>query len=515
MGSTPLKEHAEARRRAGFLKEALAVYREVVAQHADDWGALLACGDLCAQTGEIPQAIHYYRLVAEGAPSFWREANPVDPVTSWLYEGIVLIVAGLSEPLEEVPFAAPSIEEGPALAFDMGGLASAATLAAPSIEEGATRAFEMGGEVSAGAEEVPLASLSIERGATLVFDMGGEAGTATPELPANVVNVPIWYATDRKPAKPTFASGERAVYLNEPGTRLSLGRCLVTIPPDHRMGSLESASFWRLEFRSDPARHVTLLSVDQLPEGDFYSLLRAAFSRTSEAAALVFIHGYNVTFDDAARRTAQLAYDLHYPGLAVLYSWASHGKPMLYTHDETTVERTIPHLRTFLAKLASLSGIKTIHLIAHSMGNRALIHAVHQLFLDAATQPPPRFQEVVLAAPDIDAVVFRQLAGALQLAAERLTLYASKNDQALELSKRFHGYQRAGDTQPAVVIVPGVDTIDASAVDTSFMHHSYYGESRSILADVFHLIRNRLPPSRRAGLRSAQSGGLAYWVFQP
>jgi esterase/lipase superfamily enzyme len=35
--------------------------------------------------------------------------------------------------------------------------------------------------------------------------------------------------------------------------------------------------------------------------------------------ALVFVHGYNVNFNDAVRRAAQIAYDLEFAGIPMVY----------------------------------------------------------------------------------------------------------------------------------------------------------------------------------------------------
>jgi esterase/lipase superfamily enzyme len=123
-----------------------------------------------------------------------------------------------------------------------------------------------------------------------------------------------------------------------------------------------------------------------------------------------------------------------------------------------------------------------------------------------------RFQEIILSAPDIDAEVFLRLAAHIKTAGQRVTLYASKHDRALQMSKYFNGYPRAGDATDEVIVVPGIDSIDASAVDTSLMGHSYYGGSRSVLDDIFYLIRG-LRVSERAGIRASNDG--RYWVFQP
>ena len=59
-----------------------------------------------------------------------------------------------------------------------------------------------------------------------------------------------------------------------------------------------------------------------------------AFERETRSQALLFIHGYNVTFEDALHRTAQLAYDLKFPRPALCYIWPSKGATVLYTQDE-------------------------------------------------------------------------------------------------------------------------------------------------------------------------------------
>jgi hypothetical protein len=100
--------------------------------------------------------------------------------------------------------------------------------------------------------------------------------------------------------------------------------------------------------------------------------------------------------------------------------------------------------------------------------------------------------------------------------AERVTLYASSHDQALRLSKEINGYPRAGDSGDGLVVVPGIDTIDVSAVDTSLVGHSYYGSSDSVLTDIWDLIKCAKGPDLREYLRPRDYvGGLKYWVFEP
>jgi esterase/lipase superfamily enzyme len=305
-----------------------------------------------------------------------------------------------------------------------------------------------------------------------------------------------------------------ATYGDQRGT-LELGSCEVSIPKSHEVGELESPSMVRLEFREDLNKHIVLTKVAAEPPEAFYANLRDSVAKSKESSALVFVHGYNVTFEDAARRTAQIAYDLKFGGVPIFYSWPSQGKLLDYAVDETNAVWTVPHLRQFLAEVSKQSGAKQIHLIAHSMGNRALTGALRDLAMQSSDSSRPRFNQVLLTAPDIDADVFKNdIAPAITKTAERVTLYASSSDAALLLSKKLHGYARAGEAGGDLVIVPGMDTVDVTAVDTSLLGHSYYGDSGSVISDFIEVLKDSKPADQRKWLHPEYLGYQKYWVFQ-
>ena len=295
--------------------------------------------------------------------------------------------------------------------------------------------------------------------------------------------------------------------------KLELGTCEVSIPKLHEVGELESPSVLRLEFREDPKRHVVLLGIQPEPADRFFADLRECVGRSSQKSALVFVHGYNVSFEDAARRTAQIAYDLKFEGAPIFFSWPSQAGILEYAVDETNVSWAAPHLLRFLTEVAEQSGAERIHLIAHSMGNRALTSALRDLSLMQKSDKPT-FDEVVLTAPDIDADTFvNDIAPAVVKTARRVTLYSSSNDEALIVSKKVHGYPRAGDSGSQLVVLPGIDTVDVSAIDTSLLGHTYYGDNSTVLADIFELLNASKPADQRHWLRPERLGLLKYWVF--
>ncbi|HVR98436.1 MAG TPA: alpha/beta hydrolase [Thermoanaerobaculia bacterium] len=327
----------------------------------------------------------------------------------------------------------------------------------------------------------------------------------------------VFFGTDRS------ASGSRdpESYFGKgraPGGALRLGTCEVSIPRDHRMGNIERPSIWKLEFRPDPAKHMVLVALTPLPRDAFHARLRAAVQKSHKKEALVFIHGFNVSFTDAVLRTAQLAYDLGFDGAPIAYSWPSQStlSPAGYHADEASAEWTVPHLDQFLTDIAARSGAQEIQLIAHSMGNRPLTAALQRIAARMGPTAKPLFSHIVLTAPDVDAGTFLELARELGRSGRNTTLYASSNDRALQFSRQIHGgFPRAGDSGPDILVLRGIDTVEVSTVDTSFLGHSYYGDNRSVLSDLFGLVRDGKAPDTRFGLRPRSKRGLRYWVFQP
>jgi esterase/lipase superfamily enzyme len=337
-------------------------------------------------------------------------------------------------------------------------------------------------------------------GCNALLNMRGE--------PEKYHRVSVFYGTDRLP---TGKSALSEFYGAELGST-QVGTCDVSIPLDHRMGVLESPSFHYFE---DPRKHIVLLSIVAKKNDQFFSDLQEQVRRSTRSAAFVFIHGYNVSFEDACRRTGQLAYDLKFPGVPMMWSWPSSGTVSAYISDETRVEWTTPHLREFLSQVKTRSGAEALHIIAHSMGSRAIVRALADVVAELRSGDRPPFSQVVLTAPDIDATLFRQVSASIARGSVRTTLYASSADEAIKVSRRLHGdLPRAGEAGSDLVLVDGIDTVDASAVDTSLLGHSYFADRTSVISDMFDLFLSFKPPQERFYLEAKQRDGRPYWEFR-
>ncbi|MDA8746025.1 alpha/beta hydrolase [Rubripirellula amarantea] len=335
---------------------------------------------------------------------------------------------------------------------------------------------------------------------------------AEPE-PDGIVKTAVYYATNRRLQGGQY-SGERI----SDSSAVNYGICFVTIPPDHRMGQLEGPKWSRLELRPNPEKHVVLQSVNQVGERGVFDSIRQQFAEhpDNKRRMLVFVHGYNVTFADAARRSAQIHYDLNFPGLSSFFSWPSNGNVQSYVSDATDIEWSTFHLEQFLMKLNQSGDVDEIFIIAHSMGNRGTTAALKQM---AVNDQGRKIKEVVLAAPDVDSSLFdRDFAKVLCDYYPRLTVYASANDKALWGSNFRNQTPRVGEIRnsvPTILSRANLDIIDASNVETSFLSHSYYADGNSVISDIFQLIRNQNAPGARTNLLTQRSGANGiFWAFR-
>ena len=299
------------------------------------------------------------------------------------------------------------------------------------------------------------------------------------------------------------------------GTRLTYGAVAVAIPKDHRLGNLETPSIFKLEFRKNPAQHVSLESIEVLAQERWRSEVQQRATRMGKPGVLMFIHGYNVSFGDAAERAGQLAYDLAFPGPTIFFAWPSQGGLATYVVDEQMAEYSVVDMKLLLADIADMVPGGPVYVIAHSMGNRVLTRGFADLM---ATDLGKRrsFREIVLTAPDIDVDVFkREIAPKVLVPGPRFTLYANSNDRALRASDRVHGAPRLGEGGKRITILRDVNSIDVSNVPTDFLSHSYFGDTETLLSDLFYLIRENKPPGQRFRLESVTNSDGTYWCFKP
>lgn len=318
---------------------------------------------------------------------------------------------------------------------------------------------------------------------------------ALGELREGHASIDVLYATDRRH---TGSDEPGLFYGIDRSNEVSLGRCEVSIPRDHGRGRLTPPGL--LE-KPDPRKHVLLTGVDPpIDETAFLDLLKTRARLSPRHEVLVFIHGYAVTFADAARRTGQLAHDTRLDGVPVAYSWPAQGFLSSYLVDRENADWTVPHLVELLRSLAATPELERVHLMAHSMGSRVLSDALREFARGVADGEPPAFHQIVLAAADMDSEIFaRDYVPGYLRCSRRLTLYVSGADWALGGSQRLHRYRRLGQGVPRELLESWrdrVDVVDVTREDRGYIGHLYYGNSPRVLSDLEQLFLDQLPVER-------------------
>jgi esterase/lipase superfamily enzyme len=343
----------------------------------------------------------------------------------------------------------------------------------------------------------------------LKAETGFEGYSADASLPRVY---PVWYGTNRRHSDPSDPSagfsGQR-----ENQDVVHHGKCLVAIPKSHRFGSVGSA-WWKrwLTWTDDRLR---IVQRDEIAREAFWKAIRGELAQggPDEQQALVYLHGFNVSFDEAAIRAAQIGFDLKVPGAMAFFSWPSRGALKGYAADAASIEASEAAIADFLVRLATDSGAARVHVIAHSMGNRGLLRAIQRITAQAASTAGIRFGQVFLAAPDLDVGLFRDLAALYPKVSERTTLYVSAQDRALEASHWIHQFDRVGYAPP-VTVVDGIDTIEVTGLDLSILGHGYFAEAHGVLYDMHHLLRQNTAPGSRLRLHAKRNpDGRPYWVI--
>jgi esterase/lipase superfamily enzyme len=309
---------------------------------------------------------------------------------------------------------------------------------------------------------------------------------------------PVWFGTNRRPVdSKDYSKG----FSDRHDERIHYGKRIVYVPFGRTEGSLGSPLWQRLLTGKDD--RIKLGEGYQFDEIGFARDVRNFLSRLNprDRDVLVFIHGFNISFDETARRAAQLGFDLKVPGITAFFSWPSRAKwdPVGYVADRAAIENSEEQLAQFLVTVSGLTEPGRVHIIAHSMGNYGLLRALQSATALAAIRGKIRFGQIFLAAPDVDVQLFKRLAAVYPQIAERTTLYVADQDKAIRGSEWFSRDERVG-AYPPVTLVKGIDTVQVRGAANPFLlGHTYVAENLRVLMDISTLIYFREPPETRRG----------------
>ncbi len=278
------------------------------------------------------------------------------------------------------------------------------------------------------------------------------------------------------------------------------------------------------------------LATPKLGSRALFEHLRGLMKSGDRRDTLVYVHGYSTTFREALAAGFALQWRLRYgapswPVNVVVFTWPSDGSLMpwkAYRSDRQDAFATGPafgraflKLRDFMAQLSAEDACeRRVHLLCHSMGNYVLQNALPSIIDQHGGQLPRIFDQIVMAAPDVDADALETAfkLGRLPEAARRLSVYINDRDKALMTSDVTKGNPaRLGLDGPSnLTFVPDkVEVIDCS--EATFRHdgaiqHHYYLEGRA-LADVANTLAGR-PGDRFQGSPRDWRGHRRWWVLR-
>jgi hypothetical protein len=164
--------------------------------------------------------------------------------------------------------------------------------------------------------------------------------------------------TTRKPvndgrAKPWFGP-ERASTMTVARAKL--------VPPDGGRFSLAAVGLapdWRLD------------GVERV-SGEVGDLLAQA---GGGGDVLIYVHGFNQTFETAALDAAHLADGINFHGRTIMFSWPSKAGLFDYAYDRDSAMYSRDGFERVLSSIVSAPSPGRVHIVAHSMGTMLALEA--------------------------------------------------------------------------------------------------------------------------------------------
>ena len=309
---------------------------------------------------------------------------------------------------------------------------------------------------------------------------------ATHQRPPGASIVEMMVATTRAPVDEpgVMFGGER-------GSAPSFADITVSIPPDsvRKVGEVQ----WPENETPDPMREFTTVDARVLSKEQAIAEFNKRILRTPKRQVLVFVHGFNTRFEEAVYRFAQISHDSDANVVPVLFTWPSRGKLLQYGYDHESASFSRDPLENLLQALARNPNVGEISILAHSMGNWVTLEALRQMAIRDRGLPP-KIKNIMLAAPDVDFDVFKRQIMEMGVRPSLFTIFVSRDDEALAVSKRVWGDKpRVGAVDPQAepyhqVLdrdhIQVVDLTDVSSGGGDSLGHTKFAEAPAVVRSI-------------------------------
>lgn len=289
-------------------------------------------------------------------------------------------------------------------------------------------------------------------------------------LPDDATQVKVYAVTTRNrvdPGRNVFDAGK--------ATAANYAELTVSIPPGHKPSQIE----WPKVRKPDPRKDFAVSGQSVLSDAGFRAAIAAGGNRSNRVG--IFVHGYNYNFQESLFRLAQISHDAKLDGTPILFSWPSQAAVAGYVADKESATYSRDYLAALMTEAVKGRSDEDVMVFGHSMGGWLVVEALRQLRLQGRDDVLARLN-VVLAAPDIDADVFRTQMAVIGKMKHPMTILVSGDDRALAVSKLISASTNRVGTLDVndrkvqeAAIANGVTLIDISQVQPSdSAHHNRF-----------------------------------------
>lgn len=302
----------------------------------------------------------------------------------------------------------------------------------------------------------------------------------------------IGFPSTGEPEKvsPVFVSTTRG--LGEDGTYQDLRsetpsylRYDISVPQHRSTGGID-------KFTRDPDPDTDFLvsSAARYPSAEsFRADLRRSFLMlpVADREALIYVHGFNNTFDEGILRISQLSDDFHLDGVALHYSWPSAASPLGYEYDKDSVLFARDGLEDLIRQVRA-AGAQRVLLVGHSMGAQLIVETLRQMEIARPGAAHRDIGAVILVSPDIDEEVFRSQLSRIEPLPDPFLIFVSRRDRALQLSAWLTGQQdRLGNIEDLSALQDFKVTIIDVTSFSSGIGHFTPGDSPALISLLSNL----------------------------
>lgn len=374
------------------------------------------------------------------------------------------------------------------------------------------QARQTGANVFSGIRNLPSTVLPSEFESTAFIDGDFDIPNASVQPDGEFTVIRSFFSTNRSFNLDLDANnmfGQRRI------AEATFGKSYTIVRRTGASFEIEPDSLFKVAIGDAPTDPQSLAHNEVLERDNFADDINTQISRNEDERALLYVHGFNVSFEEAAESSAKLSYDLGFSGTPFFFSWPASGGSSAYIADFEDMVGSQRALESLINDILQLTEVEQLYVVAQGMGANLASHALKNVFV---TYPGfrSRVREIILVAPDIEEDEFsNELVPYIGSAEHPLTLYVSAQDAELDYSKRFNSYQLAGDSADRVLVLDHVETIDVRAASSALMDAEGFADSNSILEDLWDLIHNGNRANSRSTLTAQYRPEGTHWAYTP